>query len=102
MLHLFLRQAFERICRVHDDAEAIVGDDGRFHVHAFAGGRRDFRWFRAPAGHADLSGAIGDRRDAGCGTFGRDVEGGAGVLRFELFRQLRDELCAQSIGAFDD
>ena len=46
--------------------------------------------------------AIGDGGDAGGGTFGRDVEGGAGVLGFELFRELRDELGAEGIGAFDD
>ena len=62
----------------------------------------DFRGLCAPAGHADLRGAIDDGSDAGGGTFGGNVEGGAGILRLKLLRELRHEFCAEGIGAFDD
>ena len=68
----------------------------------FAGGGADFRGFGAPARHADLRGAVDDGRDAGGGTFRGDVEGGAGMLRLKLLRQLRHEFRAEGIGAFDD
>jgi hypothetical protein len=56
----------------------------------------------APAGHADLRGAVDDSRDAGGRAFGGDVEGGVGMPSFEGLRELRDELGAKDIGAFDD
>ena len=68
----------------------------------FAGSRADFRRFGAPAGHADLRGAVDDRGDAGGGTFRRDVEGGAGILGLELLGELRHEFRAERVGAFDD
>ena len=87
---------------VHDHADAVVGDDRRFHVDPFAGSRADFRRFGAPAGHADLRGAVDDRGDAGGGAFRRDVKGGVGMLGFEGFRELRHELRSKCIGSFDD
>ena len=58
--------------------------------------------FGPPAGHSDLCRAIDDRSDSGGRTFGGDVEGGAGMLRFELFRQLRNQFGSECVGAFDD
>ena len=83
-------------------ADAVVGDDRRFHVHAFPRGRADFRRLGAPAGHADMRGAVDDRGDAGGGTFGRDVEGGSRILGFKLLGELRHEFRAEGVGAFDD
>ena len=82
--------------------DAVIGDDGRLHVHAFGGGGGHLRRLGAPARHADLRGAVDDRGDAGGGTFRRDVEGGAGILRFKLLRELRHEFRAERVGAFDD
>ena len=46
--------------------------------------------------------AVDDRRDAGGGSFGRDIEGGSGMLRFKLLGQLRHEFRAERVRAFDD
>ena len=98
----FLVRPLIGLLAVHDDGDAIVGDDSWLHVHAFSGSGADFGWLRAPAGHADLGGSVDDSGDAGGRTFGSDVEGRAGMLRFELLGQLRNQFRAESIGAFDN
>jgi hypothetical protein len=102
ILDLLLAQVVQRIFCVDDYTKTIVGDDRRLHVHAFRRSGADFGRLRAAARHADLGGAIGNGGDAGSGTFRGNVKGGAGVLCFELLRQLRHELGAEGIGAFDD
>ena len=102
MFDLFLREPFHRIRRVHDNGDAVVRDDGRFHVHALGRSRAHLGRLRAPARHADLRGAVDDGGNAGGGTFGGDVEGGPGMLRFKLLRELRHEFRPERIGAFDD
>jgi phosphoribosylformylglycinamidine (FGAM) synthase-like amidotransferase family enzyme len=49
-----------------------------------------------------LCGAVNDGSDAGGRSFGSYVEGGAGMLRLELLRQLRNQFRAECVGAFDN
>jgi hypothetical protein len=71
-------------------------------VFAFGRGGADLGGFCAPAGHADVGRAVDDRSDPGGRSFGGNVEGGAGMLRLELFRQLRNQFGPERVGAFDD
>ena len=83
-------------------ADAVIGDDRWLHVLALGRSGADFGSLGATARHADLRRAIDDRGDPGGRTFGGDVEGGAGMLRFELFGELRNQFRAERVGAFDD
>ena len=65
-------------------------------------GGADFGRLGATAGHADFGCAINDGSDSGRRTFGRNVEGGAGMLCLELFGQLWNQFGAERVGAFDD
>src|SRR2546430_17517752 len=71
-------------------------------MNAFRRGSGNFGGLGPPAGHANLRRAIDDRSDAGGRALRRDVEGGPGMLGFELLGELRHEFRAESIGAFDD
>src|SRR5207249_2109326 len=99
---LLLGQRFQRIASIHDDSDTVVGDDSWLHIDALGGSGADLGGFGATTRHPDLGGAINDRGNSGSGTLRGDVEGSTGMLRLELFGQLRHQLRSERIGTFDD
>jgi len=99
---LRLGQSLDGIRAVHNDRDSVVSHDGGLERAAIGGGGGEFGIERAAAGHADIGGAVDDGGDAGGGTFSGDAEADARVRGLVGFGELRDEFCAESVGAFDD
>jgi len=80
--------------RVHDDGNSVISDDGRFSYCAPWLLRPQLPKIFARRSHANLGGTSDDGGDAGGRAFSSDVERCAGMLRFKLLGQLRNELRA--------
>src|SRR6185436_18874533 len=102
LLYLAFGQTGQRALFVHDDGDAVVGDDHGLHVDALGGSGGDLGGLGAAGGHADGGGAVDDGGDAGGGALGGDLKGDAGVLGLVFFGESGDELGPKGVGTLDD